>query len=112
MHELGITRNIVAIVTEAAHGRKIGVVTLEIGEFAGVMSDAIAFCFDAITEGTTLEGARLDIVKIPARARCTCCDAVFGAATLAAVCACGSRRVAWLSGQELNIKSMKYLETA
>lgn len=62
MHELGITRNIVAIVAEAANGRRVVKVTLEIGAQAGVMSDAIAFCFDVVAKGTPVEGAILDIV--------------------------------------------------
>jgi Zn finger protein HypA/HybF involved in hydrogenase expression len=43
MHELGITRNIVAIVADAANGRRVRCVTLEIGKLSGVMKDAIAF---------------------------------------------------------------------
>jgi hydrogenase nickel incorporation protein HypA/HybF len=62
MHELGITRNIVAIVAEAANGRRVVKVTLEIGAQAGVLSDAIAFCFDVVAKGTPVEGAVLDIV--------------------------------------------------
>ena len=58
MHELGITRNIVAIVEEAAKGAACGRVTLEVGELSGVMSEAIAFCFDVVTAGTALEGAK------------------------------------------------------
>ena len=58
MHELGITRNIVAIVEEAAKGRRVRRVTLEVGELSGVMSEAIAFCFDVVTAGTALEGAK------------------------------------------------------
>jgi hydrogenase nickel incorporation protein HypA/HybF len=62
MHELGITRNIVAIVGEAAVGRRVVRITLEIGEEAGVAADAIAFCFDVVARGTPVEGAVLDIV--------------------------------------------------
>ena len=61
MHELGITRNIVSIVSEAAEGRPVRRVTLEIGKLSGVMAEAIAFCFDVVAEGTPLEGAELDI---------------------------------------------------
>ncbi len=60
MHELSITRNIVAIVGEAAKGRRVQRVTLEVGKLSGVMSEAVAFCFEAVTAGTALEGARLE----------------------------------------------------
>ena len=54
MHELGITRNIVAIVGEAAKGRQVRRVTIEVGKLSGVMSGAIAFCFDVVAAGTTV----------------------------------------------------------
>ena len=65
MHELGVTRNIVAIVGEAARGRRVVRITLEVGALAGVLPDALAFCFDAVTQGTAIEGAVLDIVARP-----------------------------------------------
>lgn len=112
MHELGITRNIVAIVDEAAKGRPVRRVTLEVGKLSGVMSDAIAFCFDAVSQGTALEGASLEILQIEGRARCEACGADFEAANLFAPCPCGSRRLEWLKGEELNIKSMELMEAA
>lgn len=63
MHELGITRNIVAIVEEAAQGRRVVRVVLEVGKLAGVMPDAITFCFDVVCKGTIAEGAALSIVE-------------------------------------------------
>jgi hydrogenase nickel incorporation protein HypA/HybF len=62
MHELSITRNVVAIVAEAAAQRRVKKVTLEVGTQAGVMTDAIAFCFDVVAKGTAVEGAVLDIL--------------------------------------------------
>jgi hydrogenase nickel incorporation protein HypA/HybF len=64
MHELGITHNIVAIVGEAAKGRRVVKVTLAVGAQAGVMTDAIEFCFDVVAKGTPVEGAVLDFVQL------------------------------------------------
>ena len=61
MHELALTREIVAIVCEAAHDRRVCKVTLEIGRLSCVMPEALEFCFEAVTQGTLAEGARLDI---------------------------------------------------
>ena len=107
MHELGITRNIVAVVGEAANGRRVRRVMLEIGKLSGVVPDALAFCFDAVTRGTPLEGAALEIREIDGRARCIACNAEFATLDFFAVCACGSRRVAYVAGEELNIKAME-----
>ena len=52
MHELGITRNIVAIVSEHAKGCKVARVALDVGRLSGVMSDAIRFSFDVVAPGT------------------------------------------------------------
>jgi hydrogenase nickel incorporation protein HypA/HybF len=112
MHEVGITHSIVAIVEEAAKGRRVVRVTLEIGALSGVVSDAIAFCFDVVTAGTALEGASLEIQEIEGRARCEACGAEFTTATLLAPCACGSYRLTLLSGEELNVKSMELMEAA
>ena len=112
MHELGITRNIVAIVADAAKGRRVTRVTLEIGMLAGIMPEAIAFCFETVAQGTAIEGATLDIIQIEARARCRSCGAHYRTQTLYAPCACGSRDCERLSGEELNVKSMQLEEAA
>jgi len=112
MHELGITRNIVAIVGEAAKGRRVTRVTLEVGKLSGVMAEAIAFCFDVVAEGTALAGATLDIREVDGHARCLACGTEFEVATLYTPCACGSRRIVLLKGEELKIKTMELEEAA
>ena len=112
MHELGIARNIVAIVSDAARGRKVRRVTLEVGALSGVMTDAIAFCFPVVAEGTVAEGALLDIREIEGRARCAVCASEFAMPTLYTACPCGSRQLKRLQGGELNIKTMELEEAA
>ena len=110
MHELSITHSIVAIVEEAAKGRRVQRVTLEVGAMSGVMSEAIAFCFDVVTVGTALEGASLEIHEIEGRARCGSCGSEFATGTLFAICGCGSHRLTRLAGEELKVKSMELVE--
>lgn len=112
MHELGISRSIVAAVADAANGRRVRRVTLEVGRLSGVMNDAIAFCFDLVAQGTSVEGAVLEIREIDGRARCTACGNEFPTETLLTPCPCGSRRLVRLQGEELNIKSMEVDEVA
>ncbi len=107
MHELAIARNIVAIVGEAAAGRPVRRVTLEVGALSGVLPDAIAFCFEAAATGTAIEGATLDLRVIEGRARCRACGNEFVTETLFAPCPCGSRAVDRIQGEELNVKSME-----
>lgn len=112
VHELGITRNIIAIASDAAKGRPVRCVTLEIGTLSGVMKDAIAFCFDVVAQGTALQNARLEILEIEARARCLSCGTEFATATLFTPCSCGSRQLQRLQGEELNIKTLELEEAA
>ena len=112
MHELGITRNIVAIVGEAAKGRRVTCVTLEVGKLSGVMADSIAFCFDVVAKGTPLDGARLVIRQIAGRARCRDCGVEVDTPSLTTACGCGSRNLDRLAGEELLIKTMELEEEA
>lgn len=63
MHELGLTRNLVAIVSEQAAGKRVRRVWLEIGTASAIIPDAVRFCFDVVAKGTPLEGAALDIIE-------------------------------------------------
>jgi hydrogenase nickel incorporation protein HypA/HybF len=106
MHELSLTRNIVAIVMERANGAKVTEVTLEVGRLSAVMPDAIRFCFDIVTKGTLLEGARLEVIEIPGRGRCRRCGRQFELSQVVERCACGSADVERLTGEELTITQM------
>lgn len=112
MHELGITRNIVAIVAEAAKGRRVTRVTLDIGALSGVMPDAVAFCFDVVSKGTCLDGAVLDLNRIDGRCRCRSCGREFESPTLYTPCPCGGRDAQRLAGEELKIRTMELEEAA
>lgn len=112
MHELGITAEIVEIVTQRCGGRKVAKIVLEIGKLTAVMPDAVRFCFDMCTEGTVAEGASLEIIEPPGRARCKACGLEFDVAQPFAECGCGCFDLDWLSGTQLTIKNMEVLECA
>jgi hydrogenase nickel incorporation protein HypA/HybF len=104
MHELSLTQSIVEIVGDHANGRKVKRVTLEVGKFAGVMGDAVLFCFDLAVQGTALEGASLEIREIEARARCSACGNEFIQDTLYMGCPCGAPDFERVAGDELLVK--------
>jgi hydrogenase nickel incorporation protein HypA/HybF len=112
MHELAIACSIVDLVLEAANGRKVSRVTLEIGKLAGVMPDAIAFCFPEVAQGTDLEDASLEIHEIDGLARCHRCGADFSTPSMLTACACGSHQFVRLKGEELNVKSIEVDEVS
>ena len=67
MHELSLMDRLVAAVTDNVHGARVHRVRLMVGRRAGVSTQALRFCFEICTCGTTLEGAALDIVETDGR---------------------------------------------
>jgi hydrogenase nickel incorporation protein HypA/HybF len=110
MHELGITQNIIAIVTENAQGKKVQRVLLEIGKLSAIMPDAIKFCFDICAQGTIVEGARLEILEIPGMAKCRECGTNFYVEKPFGICECGSIKLDIIAGEELKIKEIEVEE--
>ena len=106
MHELSLTRNIVSIVSEKAHGARVTQVTLEIGKFSAVLPDALRFCFDLVTKGTVAEGATLEIIETPGTGECHSCGTQFTLQQMFDPCPCGSTDISRRTGSELNIKQM------
>lgn len=108
MHELAITQNIVEICEHHASGRRIRSVRVEIGDLSGVVPEAVEFCFEACSRDTLLEGARLVIERVPAKARCRDCAAEQEVASFHAPCAaCGGFGMELLSGAELRVRELE-----
>ncbi len=110
MHEMSIAMNIVDIAVENANkekAAKINKIELEIGTLAGVVSEALEFCFQAACKGTIAEKARLEIVKTPAIAVCEACGHSFEADQIVSECPeCKSIVSNVSGGRELKIKSI------
>jgi hydrogenase nickel incorporation protein HypA/HybF len=108
MHELSITQSIVEICENHAGGRRVASVSLAIGALSGVVPEAVEFCFEACSRNTLLEGARLLIDRIPARARCRSCAAEQAVASYYEACAaCGGYGMEVLFGEELRVKQLE-----
>ncbi|HKS50019.1 MAG TPA: hydrogenase maturation nickel metallochaperone HypA [Amycolatopsis sp.] len=107
MHELAITQSIVEAVAERFGGARVYGVRMEIGKLSGVVPDAVRFCFELVTEGTTVAGARLDIDEPAGRAHCRDCGGEFELDTPILLCRCGSADVDVLAGGELRILSVE-----
>ncbi len=110
MHELGITQNIIAIVTENAQGQKVQRVLLEIGKLSAIMPEAVQFCFDICAAGTIVEGAILEILEIPGSARCRQCGEIIPLERPFGICNCGSVQLELITGEELKIKEIEIEE--
>jgi len=114
MHELSIAQSIVEIVLQhmpKEEGVSVRSVRLSLGAMAGVVPDSLEFCFGAITEGTPLEGARLEIEHVPLRAHCNSCGADGDIEPTLFVCrACGGTSLTVLSGREMQVRDIEIEE--
>ncbi len=107
MHEMALTQSVVEAVCEHAAGRRVHSVKVEVGALCAVVPDAMNFCFDLATEGTSAAGARLDIDTTPGRARCRSCAEDFELPDPILLCPCGSADVEVTAGRDLRILSME-----
>jgi hydrogenase nickel incorporation protein HypA/HybF len=107
MHELAIAESVVSSVLEGTGDRSVSLVRLRVGRLAGVVPDALTFCFELATAGTRLDGAVLEVLEEDGRAHCRSCAADFSLRDPFLLCACGSADVELLSGRELSVTSVE-----
>lgn len=109
MHELSITRSVVAIVSEHASGARVIRVRLAIGRLSAIEPEAIRFCFDLCAAHTPAAGARLEIDEIPGRGICQDCGVETALSVLAGRCqVCGSPALRIVAGQEMKITEIEF----
>jgi hydrogenase nickel incorporation protein HypA/HybF len=111
MHELSIAQSIADSARQHAEqhrARRVRRIGVRVGEISGVNADSLEFCFGMTVKDTELEGATLDIDRIPVRYRCDACAREFAAPDFTAPCpACASTETRMVAGDELGLS---YLE--
>jgi hydrogenase nickel incorporation protein HypA/HybF len=107
MHELALTSDLVGLIAENCAGRRVTRVVLEVGKLSTVVPDALRFCFQLCAEGTPAEGAELQILELPGRARCRACERELLLDSVFDRCSCGSLSLEFLSGEELKLREVE-----
>jgi hydrogenase nickel incorporation protein HypA/HybF len=108
MHEMSITQGIIDICEKYAEGRRVLSVDVEIGELSSVVPEAVEFCFEACSQGTLLEGARITIIRVPGSGLCLDCGQETPLAALFGACRqCGGYNVTIMSGEEMRVKEIE-----
>jgi hydrogenase nickel incorporation protein HypA/HybF len=108
MHEMSITQGIIELCLEHADGRRVTSLDIEIGELSSVVPEAVEFCFEACSKETALEGARLNIVRVPGKGVCLDCGRETALPELyGACCHCDSNRVTVVAGEELRVREIE-----
>lgn len=76
MHELALARSLTEMVDDYAiqqNVERVKKINVRLGELSA-MTRALYFCFGSVSEGTSCEGAKLDIDVVPLTVFCNTCD--------------------------------------
>ena len=107
MHEMSIAMSMIEIVKEEMRkcdAKKLRSVRLNVGQLSAVVPEALSFCFEVVTKGTEMEGARLVMDIIPLRGYCDICEKEFEIKDYVFACPfCASKDIKTLSGQDLAV---------
>jgi hydrogenase nickel incorporation protein HypA/HybF len=112
MHEATLAQNIIEDIERRFEKGEIAgrvrSVSLSVGRLTSVVPENLVFLFQVLAKGSVLEGAQLDIERVPIRARCKACNARFEIEDVYFSCRqCGSPKLEMLSGSELIIESVE-----
>lgn len=111
MHEMSIVAGVIDAVTQSAldaGADKVMTITLRIGDMTEVIDEALEFAFEALTEGTICDGAKLEVIKVAPRSVCFECGEEFDHDRFHRTCpVCGSYETQLLQGRELAIESIE-----
>lgn len=111
MHEMALSESVLQSIERNARAdgfERVLAVHLEIGELAGVDTEAMRFSFDAVTRGTLAENARLDISAVPGKAWCLPCGHAVQIAKRFDPCPdCGSHQLQVTGGEDMLLKSLE-----
>ena len=111
MHEMSLAEGVLQLIEDSARQEEFSKVTtvwLEIGQLAGVEVEAMRFCFDAVTQGSLAEGAKLEIIAIPGTAWCMSCSATVTYSEVYSACPqCGTYQIQVTGGTEMRVKELE-----
>ncbi len=110
MHEMTLAVGIIDLAVQTAEqnkAKKINSITVEAGALAGILQDALEFCFTEAARNTIAENAVLKYHVIPAQAVCGACGKRFEALERMAKCPqCGTPVFEISGGTEMRVKDI------
>jgi hydrogenase nickel incorporation protein HypA/HybF len=110
MHEMSLAGGILRVVEDAAareRFRRVKQIVLEAGALAGVEVRALRFALEAMTPGTVLDGAVIDIDEPAGSAWCMRCACSVCIASRADACPhCGGWQLTPTGGTELKVREL------
>jgi hydrogenase nickel incorporation protein HypA/HybF len=111
MHEFGIAEAILAAVEQRAAGRRVRQARVRAGALLRITEPAINQAFTTVAEGSAAEGARVDLVIVPARLTCRSCGQTATSHDPFATCpGCGGADIDTEGGDDLILESIEMAE--
>jgi hydrogenase nickel incorporation protein HypA/HybF len=112
MHEMSLTEGIIRVLEEQAEAQgfaKVKAVWVEIGDLSTVDADALAFCFEAVRNGSPVAAeARMEIIRLPGQAWCMDCSRPVTVKQRIDACPlCGGESLQVTGGDEMRIKELE-----
>jgi hydrogenase nickel incorporation protein HypA/HybF len=111
MHEQSIVESLLTLAlknAEAANARQIISIDLVVGDYTGVVEDAVNFYFGFLSKDTIADGAKINYTHVPGQLRCRDCDLIFPLQKREYHCPkCDGKRIEIVGGRELYIGNME-----
>ncbi|MCR5808081.1 MAG: hydrogenase maturation nickel metallochaperone HypA [Clostridiales bacterium] len=112
MHELGIVKHVIKTLGDVAKEngvKRIGSVTLEVGEVSGVVIEQLVDCWNYFREKNELvKNAELTVETLEAVTFCTACEKTYRTVDHGRICPfCKSKETYLLRGNEFSIKQIE-----
>lgn len=110
MHELGIVYEVIKVVDRFMvenNLEKADKIILEVGQLCQAIPRFIQECYPAAVNETAYEDTELEIIELPAIAKCRECGKEYNVIEHRKVCpGCRGENYSLISGQEFNIKEV------
>ena len=110
MHELGIVYEVIKVVgnfVKENNLQKVDKIVLEIGELSQAIPRFIEECYPAAVSDTPYEDTKLEIIVLPANAKCKDCSMVYSIIHHRKICPeCSGGAYDLISGEEFSIKEI------
>ena len=110
MHELAIVESLLNLAlshAQQANAKRVTELNLAIGDLSSYVDHSIQFYWDAMSQNTLCEGAKLSFHRIPALMECLNCGNNYELEHELAPCPqCGSGRVKVAAGDDFRLDSI------
>ena len=111
MHEISLVESLVELIEDERRKQdfsRVRMIRLQVGALGHAEPDALRFCFDAVTNGTIADGARLEIETVPGAGWCSVCRRSMALEERFAACPdCGSVPLRMTAGNEVRLAEME-----